>query len=134
MIHDKTYTTPTLVRLIESGHYFYLTGSRYFGGARQNSDYDFFAEYDVELHAWLQALGFEEVLQPVYQDQLVVKVLIYKGSSGLWDEVSIHVQLVEGAALKNKAQENIPKKLMQMTAYHNRSELWNFALNAQKGF
>jgi hypothetical protein len=76
---------------------FTLTGSRFFGGYSERSDWDFFAEYSERLQESLVNFGF--TLTSDYTNMShVVAVLAFHG---------IHVQLVRDAALKCKVQEKL---------------------------
>jgi len=52
---------PSVCALIESDIPVYLTGSRYFGGENQNSDWDFFTEFSADTIAKLLMRGYRSV-------------------------------------------------------------------------
>lgn len=70
-------TWETLSLLANSSHNFYLTGSRFFGNARELSDWDFFSQYSEELEKWLLEQGFTHLLgsQNLYNDENTAMVL-----------------------------------------------------------
>lgn len=70
---------------------FHLTGSRYFGWNRPDSDWDFFATSNRETMLALKEIGFKEDTKEGYQDGLTKKVYVLHG---------VHVQLVSD--LQNK--------------------------------
>lgn len=51
-------THDTMCDMLNSEFIFHMTGSRYFGGASPSSDYDMFVEYNGEVVAYLEKLGF----------------------------------------------------------------------------
>lgn len=124
MIENIEVKTPIIVQLQQSSHQFYLTGSRYFGGANLDSDWDFFAEWSIELSAWLQALGFKEKEVLVYQDETVLQIMLFTDI----DAINVHIQLVKGASHKNAVQSSLPKALMQKIPHDCRHLLWDYAL------
>lgn len=71
MIHGIKPTV--LDYLAHSQHKFYLTGSRFFGGAKADSDYDFFTQDCVEVRAELGRLGFRP--EQGYEDLVTALVL-----------------------------------------------------------
>ena len=94
MLHDATsFLSPlqsALSRLHNSNFEFYLTGSRHFGGARQDSDWDFIAAHNKEIKDFLLSLGFErnEHVQ-LYLDPMTTEVVtLYLCSCSLAQEAS----------------------------------------------
>lgn len=83
----------------KSVHSFWLTGSRYFGGATDYSDYDFFAKNCAELRAWLVGTRFTK-LGTAYHPEVNHNV------AEVWGNLDwgVHVQLVEDPELKHKIQ------------------------------
>ena len=79
MLHDtNTFLSPlqqALLDLENSKFEFNLTGSRFFGGASQDSDWDFIACYSQEIEDFLSGLGYKlnEAVQD-YLDPMTTKV------------------------------------------------------------
>jgi predicted nucleotidyltransferase len=96
----------------ESKHTFYLTGSRYWGNAHKNSDWDFFVEMDEEVKSMLKSIGFERLSNHIaYVDDIQCTDVYEKYvSSKNGGDVLIQVQMVASAEIKNLIQE----KLYQM--------------------
>jgi hypothetical protein len=72
---------------------FFLTGSRFFGWERPDSDWDFFTESTVGVATTLRLLGFREDLTEGYQDGLTRQIFVGH---------SIHVQLVNSVVRKHE--------------------------------
>lgn len=101
----------------ESPYKFQITGSRLFGGATANSDWDFFAEYSDEIMRYLLQSGFVDITKhSTYKDISLVRIFYKKCSDG-----EIHVQLVKNFDQKLRAQEVEIKRI-----------LWNVALVASE--
>lgn len=98
---------------------FFLTGSRYFGTATQTSDWDFFADYSVDLCQWLENSGFRKKSECDYDDTTIVKVYSYMG---------IDVQLVKNKDLKNLAQRVLKKNNLFGKDKQLNRLLWNAVL------
>lgn len=95
-----------LLLLEESSYEFFLTGSRLFGGYRQNSDYDFFVQEGKEVESYLQELGFVEDTGASYDDdQSFVKVLTLNTNEGV-----VQVQLIKRDML---ARKELAQRLLQ---------------------
>lgn len=85
---------------------FHPTGSRYFGGMRENSDWDFITEYNESVMIFLGNLGFQILNDHNYNDHSVVIVM-----RGKFEKSIIDIQLTESSMLpvKLKAQEILKK-------------------------
>lgn len=59
---------PALQLLKESIYRFTLCGSRKYGGATDDSDWDFWAQSHAELQQWLENNGFENLSDEHYED------------------------------------------------------------------
>jgi len=126
MIQNAEFTVPMLTRLSQHPHHtFYLTGSRYFGGYTQCSDWDFFVEHSEDIINWLTSLDFKICIDTQYKDQSVQMIMKYRD-----EEIKIDIQLVTNAQLKNEVQEGLPKELMRKSPHDIRHLYWNYALSA----
>lgn len=90
---------------------FFLTGSRFFGMATEQADYDFFASHTPELEAELRGRGFSDIT-PRYlgeQDRVIQEMVcvLHKGR--------VDVQLVLDAHKKCAIQEALKRSgMLQM--------------------
>lgn len=92
----------------ESNFTFILTGSRKFGGARTDSDYDFYTEDSANTRDYLLSVGFTELIASVdlakaYPDDPNV-CAVYRWQSGIHQ---IDVQLVRDVKRKAIVEEII---------------------------
>lgn len=108
-----------------SDHYFHETGSRHFGHASLQSDWDFFTEDSPEARKFLENLGFKEVpggyltTRDQTDDPTIATVYHHP-------RANVHVQLIWDMDLKIKAQEVIEKnKLIRynMTKFQ-KADVW----------
>lgn len=81
-----------VLQLLKSDQQYYLTGSRYFGGVNDNSDWDFIAKNCNEVLTELVDMGFLEVDHSTYNDPTVAMVMRL-GREGY--RTTIDVQLVD---------------------------------------
>ncbi len=145
MLHGQTnFTEATIQRsMLGCEHTFYLTGSRFFGGWKSNSDWDFFAQYSPEICKWLIDNRFTLLCDPrtKYNDDECVKVYRYQkfGQSPSIPTFQIDVQLVKDAGLKLQIQNMMKSHFQFMHLYNNtckdkvtRSILWNALYSAVK--
>jgi len=111
-------TETTLDRMESSKIPFFLTGSRYFGWEKPESDWDFFSQDARGTITTLGLLGFMENVSEGYQDGLTRKVFIRH---------SIHVQLVTSTIAKQELNQffNRNKRLLAVPSYdHHFKLLW----------
>ena len=96
-----------VLKALEQGPYeFFLTGSRYFGGCRANSDYDFFVQDNEAIEPYLRSLGFVEDDDAQYEDDpSFVKVMTLATAEGV-----IQVQLTKS---KLFARKQLMQNLLQ---------------------
>lgn len=87
----------TIEEMKKSTVSFYLTGSRFFGGANENSDYDFFASESAV--KFLESLGFVKIPNSGYNDDSTIAVYRLADKSG-----QIDIQIVDNCHKKNLAQ------------------------------
>ena len=103
---------PVTVEMIQKHQRpFYLTGSRFFGGVSDISDWDFFALHSEELRSQLLDYGFEPNNNETYSsDTEIIEVLsktcIDPGTGRL---VKIDVQLLKALEKKAAVQEALKK-------------------------
>ena len=80
---------------------YHLTGSRYFGVAKRDADYDFFVQIDSGIESYLEQNGFTlEFGAGSYSDPLVCSC---------WAKDNIHIQVVKNAQLKSRVQVFLKK-------------------------
>lgn len=96
-----------VLKALEQGPYeFFLTGSRYFGGYRDGSDYDFFVQESEGVESYLRAMDFVEDTDAAYEgDPTFVKVMTLATAEGV-----IQVQLIKS---KLFARKQLVQKLLQ---------------------
>ena len=76
MINDiNTLLFPCIQCLHESNYDFHITGSRFFGGIHDDSDWDFMCSSSTEVEEFLTRLGFENISAEEYNgDETIDKV------------------------------------------------------------
>ena len=102
MLVNTQAIVPQLYQILtafeQSQFEFFLTGSRFFGGADLDSDYDFFVAKSDSLESWLRELGFVTDQDVAYTDDPTFStVLILNTVEGV-----IQVQLIEENQLARK--------------------------------
>ena len=76
MITNAQLLPVTVEMILKHQHPFYLTGSRFFGGFTDESDWDFFTLYNKEVYHRLVDYGFESNTDETYSsDTEIVQVL-----------------------------------------------------------
>ena len=123
-------TQDTVQSLLDrSEFHFYLTGGRFFKTESPISDCDYFVQDSREVRSFLGNEGFrglewdyEEMQNQDYKDHQTVVVLAS-------EDCGTHIQLVENAAIKEKAQELLlafPELVKALEVLKDRrSFLWN---------
>jgi len=132
-----TKTQVVLSRLDESHLDFNLTGSRYFGGARPDSDYDFFVEDESSICHVLEDMGFFRLPFTNYKDNETISVYRFIVAD---EGTQIDIQVVGDAETKKKAQEllfnTIPQLVRGKSSLgpldRSRKHLWNMAYEIVK--
>lgn len=112
-----------LKELAQSDRTFWLTGSRFFGTHRSNSDYDFFTQDSVDIERYLsEELGFRQEWGESYSDPI---------AKSCWVKDNIHVQVVKDADLKLEVQTWLKKhpQLLSFSKELNRA-VWITAIMA----
>ena len=113
-----SHTDTVLAKMGSSKTHCFLTGSRYFGWERPDSDWDFFTANSKLTETYLFALGFKEDTKEGYSDSLTRKVFMGH---------SIHVQLVTSVAQKQELNTFFSrnKRLLASPQYnHNWDIIW----------
>jgi hypothetical protein len=117
---NVSFPSSPLEVLNELPEVFYLTGSRFFGTAKKDSDWDFFAQDSHSLVQVLIQLGFKVIALSDYKD---------KNSALILKMDDVHVQLVKDSALKDRAQKILLESgVMKNTPKTEHTKLWNLAL------
>ncbi len=89
-----------LLGLANSTRNFYLTGSRFFGAYRTDSDYDFFVQDDISIGVYLTDWGgFTPIFSSQYKDSNTLSVYRFKDQ-----KIQVDIQIVKDAALKQAIQ------------------------------
>ena len=120
----------SVVHSLNSSTYkFVLTGSRFFGTCRPESDWDFFTDNGEAIQQYLVSYGFKRLETSSYVDSSIVEVLRHPDG--------VDVQLVEDAGLKAAAQQILAGMLafLPRDAFvdgKKRKEIWDAALRTAK--
>jgi hypothetical protein len=121
---DKTQEV--LLKLDDSHFDFHLTGSRYFGGFSQNSDYDFFVRNSEEIVAFLESIGFVKEECSNYQASIGLlcdTVAIYAHPF-----CRIHIQLVTDTKLRSFIAHKLDSSMIMVNAdKKTKSKIWQLA-------
>ena len=131
MIANINAVFPVIIKsLTDSPFQFYLTGSRFFGGATRDSDWDFFTKYTPEVLGYLSAMGFEKDFDSSYDDPSVDAVY-YGYCEHQGHRVKVDVQLVNDAYAKLEVQKALstcwPSGLSHFDK-ETRKAIWKAAL------
>lgn len=110
MLANTQTLVPQLFQVLkameESDFEFFLTGSRFFGGFRDGSDYDFFVLFDAKVENYLHSLGFiEDDLAQYEGDPTFVRVLTLATKEGI-----VQVQLIKSEVF---ARKQLVQRLLQ---------------------
>lgn len=120
-----------VVSMMSSEKYkFHLTGSRFFGNSKENSDWDFFTEYSISVKSYLSDMGFVTLTESCrsYNDQETRSVMRF-----IDNKLQIDVQLVNDVKKKvrvNNAIKHRPDflKLMNSLGKNDRTAFWDMLL------
>ncbi len=127
MIIGKTHQqTDAMTALAEMDYSFFPTGSRYFGGVKEYSDYDYFAQHSDQVTETLYRAGFRVLSDrdEGYFDEQTIFIFRAK-----YQDTHIDVQLVKSVEVKTQARD----LLNQLGVFElverpkQRRELWNRA-------
>lgn len=122
------------------GYDIHLTGSRYFGGAREDSDYDFFVPHSPQLETALASVGFKfrDTYLPTRKE-----AEIYSNDPSIMSVAEfnqpgckIHIQLIKPALFdaKLRAQRIIKSRLSGVLAACDktqRGQLWRVLIEQE---
>lgn len=112
---------------------FYLTGSRFFGNAHSNSDWDFFVSNCDSTKKKLENIGFKEINSEVmvdmgYDRTQFSSILEYQAEDGI-----IQVQFVQNTYSKDRVQELIKSEYLDefnSMSKPERKKLWSLLLKS----
>lgn len=106
-----------LNELQDSTHEFYLTGSRFFGNCREDSDYDFFTDIETS-EDYLRSLGFSHRPSITYNDLNLIRVFTHPSG--------IDIQFIRDLKSKIVAQNIIRDFDLLMTIPKSQHRfIWN---------
>lgn len=137
MLANTQTVVPMLYQVLktmeDSQFEFFLTGSRYFGGYHDGSDYDFFVIESIGVEEWLRAKDFRLDTEIQYEDDpTFAKVFTLNLGDG-----SIQVQLIKPEEFKRK--QIVQRLLHNRYGHHGlpgdknaQRELWHLAYSIVK--
>ncbi len=118
--------TPAELKHLEGAPFdFFLTGSRFFKNAKEESDWDFYTEASVPVEDFLKSCGYTVSL--MYEDYFTVKVLTRETP---WFKIDI--QLVQDVELKTKAQGMLAPYIARVNRKYHKV-LWDMAFKWLQG-
>ena len=111
MISNVRLLPVTVEMILRSPHEFHLTGSRFFGGVHEKSDWDFFALQTEELYSQLLEWGFERNNEEIYSGDTEVFDVVSKNciDPATMRPVKVDVQLLRSLGKKVAVQEALKK-------------------------
>lgn len=148
--------TEQILEMIEkSPNEYYLTGSRFFGGATEKSDYDFFVQESPEVFQELNSWGLIDLSKQKntgsdYFDQMCVSVwggfqhlnqekqidIRYQTNGAIpkYADHLVHIQVVKNAEMKNNIQNLLFKSGLLLTIKDKRmrKRLWDVCFSSFK--
>jgi len=111
--------TRTILDEMHASHFeFHLTGSRFFGGSNERSDFDFYCEDNPEIVKWLKERGFSKVKNGSYTDDMCCSS-VFLWESQVYDKdgrmienphPNVHVQLTQNIGIKTWVQNVLKKR------------------------
>jgi hypothetical protein len=121
MIVNQRHVDSTIGKMEGSNFEFHLTGSRFFGGFKPSSDWDYFVQDSNEVRDFLVNIGFDMQEDPIFAyDDITIVSLFTKND--------IHVQIVQNAKLKAEAQQLLSEfAKIKAVPKEYRRYFWNFA-------
>jgi len=96
--YEQNVPHPIVLSMMSNEKYkFHLTGSRFFGTARENSDWDFFTAHSISVRQYLLEMGFVTLTESCssYNDQETRSVMRFVDN-----RLQIDVQLVNDVKKK----------------------------------
>lgn len=107
--------------LVASSRDYHLTGSRFFGTAREDSDWDYFVEWDKGVYHELCDFGFVLDHESYAHDPNNVAVFVRD---------DVHVQVVGNAAIKERIQYQLRPIFTRLNpSKENAKIIWRIAFN-----
>ena len=149
-ISPRSKTEEIIEALRNSSNQYHLTGSRYFGGSTETSDWDFFVQSSDNVRDELDKLGFIVIPRPDkndddrYYPHSVTQVwsddsidyfdrncVMVVGSNA----APIHIQLVKDVQKKLKVQANLMRSgaLRHIKTKGDRKRVWNMCFDLLDG-
>ena len=90
----------TIQTLMNSADLFYLTGSRFFGNHKPNSDYDFFVKDSHEVHTQLIHMGFSlQMAEDYINDSSFMAIYVLSLDSEI-----IQIQVIKESEFQTKKE------------------------------
>ena len=111
MITNAQLLPVTVEMILKHQHPFYLTGSRFFGGVTDNSDWDFFTLDNIEVRCQLVDYGFESNANEIYSGDTEIVNVVSKFciDPDTGRPVKVDVQLLKALEKKVAVQEALKK-------------------------
>ncbi len=130
-ITNKTKSKDEVLTFLHSlPNHFQLTGSRFFGNEKADSDYDFFVQHNFNLVETLIRFGFEDIKQKTllgggYDGKQFITILEYKTF-----DIPIQIQLVDYFSHKLNVQYRLKSNLSFFNSLtkEQRKEIWGLML------
>ena len=119
MLYGVEEQLAQLGRLERSPYIFHLTGSRYFGCERQDSDWDFLVVDQPELQEYLLARSFRNITDVSYDDMSIIAV---------YEKDGVHIQVIDSLLIKTKLAAQ--KLLRELGIRKPSNAQWNALLSS----
>lgn len=129
MLQNFVLPMPFIIREMEKSDFsFFLTGSRFWGNAHPNSDWDFFTDDTPEVRHWLLEHGFVKYkATTAYTSDGQCNAVFVHGNVIDGDNL-VQVQVVKSSAIKNMIQTELHK--LYPDGFSDKSyanEIWKLA-------
>ena len=126
MISNKANDSATVVALLHASPIeFHMSGSRFFGGHTEGSDWDFFTKDTPETRGFLEFSGFEKLRRKYYGGNH-----IKNNANAVYRLGKVDVQLIDDPELKLKAQDILQSSPAIIKNFLNNKvsakELWDW--------
>ncbi len=127
LVNQKLKTPLTVFKLICSVYEFYMTGSRYWGNAHEDSDWDFFDEDSTEVRNYLGSLGFTTDIARHYDTDRQCRAVYVCGDEAVPESI-VQIQLVSSSKLKHCTQETLRLRFPNgFKSKDEAREIWSLA-------